>query len=86
MLCECDRNDCIAQVEVPVGVHADVCASPTNFIVLPDHELAGERILAQSPAYSIVAGQRDAVDLTVGEPSLEPVVGTWPRVAAPQAP
>jgi hypothetical protein len=82
VLCECERQDCIAQIEVPAGVHADVCASPSRFIVLPGHEFASEQVLARSPAYSIVASGRASADVTDGEARRESV-GTWAHVAAP---
>ncbi|MDQ3670491.1 MAG: hypothetical protein M3377_09460 [Actinomycetota bacterium] len=55
VLCECDRDGCIAQIEVPSAVHEDVCASPGRFIVLPGHELESEAVVAAAPTYSVVA-------------------------------
>jgi len=86
VLCECDRDGCIAQIEVPSAVHADVCASPGRFIVLPGHELGSEAVVAAAPTYSVVAHSAAPVAVTQGEAVSEPTEAARTFVVAPHSP
>lgn len=54
VLCECGRPDCVERIEVPASVYEEIRESDDLFLVADDH-VAGERIVAGSDGYAVVA-------------------------------
>ncbi len=73
LLCECDHPGCTGNVEVPVAVHAEACARPGRFIVIPGHEPGEEAVLARTATYAVVAYEPGHVasvpDASAAEPA-----------------
>lgn len=62
LLCECDRSDCSARLEVPADVYEVVRNEGHRFLVAPGHEeSAAEDVVAGAPGYLVVAMRPEAV-------------------------
>jgi hypothetical protein len=55
VVCECDKTDCIKQIDVTRGTYEEVRADAAQFFVVPGHEdPAAESVVARTDAYLIV--------------------------------
>jgi hypothetical protein len=54
-VCECNRIECMAQMELGVDAFDAVCAQPLRFVVMPGHELPGvEQVVDRNGRYVVV--------------------------------
>jgi hypothetical protein len=54
-VCECGREDCVAEVELTMAEYEALRSVPTQFALKPGHELPEvERVLTETGRYSIV--------------------------------
>jgi hypothetical protein len=55
IVCECGNLSCAEQIRVDPGTYERVRADPTQFVVVPGHELEDvEQVIEQNDAYAIV--------------------------------
>jgi len=55
-VCECDRLECIAQIEIAVDAFDRVSAEPRQYVVVNGHEgtVDGERVVEKHDGYVVV--------------------------------
>ena len=54
-VCECNRIECMAQMELGVEAFDAVCAQPLRFVVVPGHEVPGvEQVVDRNGTYVVV--------------------------------
>jgi hypothetical protein len=54
-VCECGREECVAEVALTLHEYERVRLDPTHFVVLPGHETAVvEWVLAENERYAVV--------------------------------
>jgi hypothetical protein len=54
VVCECENGDCAAQISLLLEEYEAVRRFPTRFLVNPNHVGLDERIVEQTPRYSVV--------------------------------
>jgi hypothetical protein len=60
-LCECGDRNCIEQVSMTLAEYEGVRSDPTQFVVLPGHEIAAiESIVQKGDRFSVVRKQEEA--------------------------
>ncbi len=58
-VCECSRLDCIDQIDLPLAVFDELCASPARFVVLSGHDSPDlEVVVDRADGYLIVEKRR----------------------------
>jgi len=54
-VCECNRIDCMAQIELGVEAFDAVCAEPLRFVVVPGHKVPEvEHVVNRNGTYVVV--------------------------------
>jgi hypothetical protein len=63
-LCECARQDCLEKLQLTVGEYERVRSVPTDFIVVPGHQVAEiERIVFESDRFMVVRKEGRAAEI-----------------------
>jgi hypothetical protein len=54
-VCECNRIECMTQIELGVEAFDAVCAEPLRFVVVPGHEVPEvEQVVGRNGTYVVV--------------------------------
>ena len=60
ILCECDKLECIEQLDLTVDAYRELRADPTRFAVKPGHELPEvEQVVERQEGYFVVRKTED---------------------------
>jgi len=63
-LCECGNKDCLEAISLTLVEYEGVRSEPTQFVVLPGHEVPGiEHTVQRGEGYSIVGKEGDAAEV-----------------------
>ena len=63
-ICECGNKDCVEAVSLTLVEYEAVRSEPTQFVVLPGHEVPGiERTVQSAERYSIVQKEGEAAEV-----------------------
>ena len=63
-ICECGREDCLAQVQLTVAEYEAVRADPARFLIKPGHELTEvERVVEGTERFAVVRKHAEEAEI-----------------------
>lgn len=66
-ICECGNKECVEAVSLTLAEYEAVRSGPTQFVVLPGHELPDiEHTVQRAERYSIVGKEGEAAEVAEG--------------------
>ena len=60
-VCECSREDCTEQIQVPLAVYQTVRADSRRFLLRPGHEIDGLEVVVVERSAGYVVVEKDGV-------------------------